>query len=110
MDFVTDLPMPNGCNELRVVIDRFTKMAHFIPLSSEAKTATDLARIFAREIWRLHGLPHDPRFTSSAWKGFSNATGIRPRMSTSFHRQTDGRTERDNQVIEAYLRPFVNQE
>ena len=116
MDFITDLPMSNGCNELRVVIDRFTKMAHFIPLASEAKTAEDLARIFAREIWRLYGLPRDiisdrdSRFTSATWQVFLATLGIKPRMSTSFHPQTDGQTERINQTIEAYLRPFINQE
>lgn len=116
MGFITDLPISNGHDELWVVIDRFAKMAHFIPLLSEAKTTPDLARIFAREIWRLHGLPRDiisdrdSRFTSDAWKDFLNVTGIRPRMSTSFHPQTNGQTERINQVIEAYLRPYLNQE
>ena len=71
MDFITDLPLSNGCTELWVVIDRFTKMAHFIPLKENTKTAADLARRFAKEIWRLHGLPRDivsdrdSRFTSS---------------------------------------------
>ena len=84
MDFITDLPLSNGCTELWVVIDRFTKMAHFIPLKENAKTAADLARRFAKEIWRLHGLPRDivsdrdSRFTSSTWKEFLNVMGIRP--------------------------------
>ena len=47
MDFITGPPLPNGCEELLVVTDKFIKMAHLIPLSSEA---ADLARIFAREI------------------------------------------------------------
>ena len=91
-------------------------MAHFIPLEKNKKTAEDLTRIFAREIWRLHGLPRDivsdrdSRFTSNTWKDFLSVTGIRPRMSTAFHPQTDGQTERVNQVIEAYLRPFLNQD
>ena len=91
-------------------------MAHFIPLQENAKTAADLARIFAKEIWKLHGLPRvivsdrDSRFTSTTWKELLNVIGIRPRMSTCFHPQTDGQTERTNQVIEAYLRPYLNQE
>ena len=91
-------------------------MAHFILLEEDKKTAKDLALIFAREIWRLHGLRRDilsdcdSRFTSNTWKDFMAVTGIRPRMSTAFHPQTDGQTERVNQVIEAYLRPFLNQE
>ena len=91
-------------------------MAHFIPLEEDKKTAEDLAQIFAREIWRLYGLPRDiksdrdSRFTSNTWKDFLAVTGIRPRMSTAFHPQTDGQTERVNQVIEAYLRLFLNKE
>jgi len=114
MDFITDLLPSEGRNQLWVVIDRFTKMAHFIPLRE--KTASDLAKIFAREVWRFHGLPadivsdRDSRFTSETWKEFLEILDIRPRMSTAFHPQTDGQTERLNQMIEAYLRAFVNQE
>jgi len=57
MDFITDLPPSEECEKLWVVIDRFTKMAHFIPLRE--KTALDLAKIFAREVWRFQGLPTD---------------------------------------------------
>jgi len=116
MDFITDLPLSEGCDQLWVVIDRFTKMAHFIALPKDGKTASDLARIFAREIWRFHGLPsdivsdRDSRFTSVVWKEFLQLAGIRSRMSTAFHPQTDGQTERLNQTIEAYLRSFVNHE
>jgi hypothetical protein len=97
-------------------MDRFTKMAHFIPLRQDEKGAEDLAKVFAREIWRFHGLPmdivsdQDSRFTSSFWKSFLALRGIKPRMSTAFHLQTDGQTERVNQTIEAYLRSFVNHE
>jgi len=114
MDFITELPPSEGCDQLWVVIDRFTKMAHFIPLRE--KTAADLAIAFAREIWKYHGLPtdivsdRDSRFTSEVWKEFLRLSGIRPRMSTAFHPQTDGQTECLNQTIEAYLRAFVNRE
>jgi len=59
MDFITDLPISDGCDQLWVIVDRFTKMVHFLPLPKEGKTASDLAKIFAREIWRHHGLPSD---------------------------------------------------
>ena len=114
MDFITDLPLSDKHDQLWVVIDRYTKMAHFIPL--QEKTASDLAVIFAREIWKHHGLPtdivsdRDSRFTSEVWKEFLKILGIRPRMSTAFHPQTDGQTERLNQTIEAYLRAFVGKE
>jgi len=116
MDFITDLPISDGCDQLWVVIDRFTKMAHFLPLLKEGKTASDLSRIFAREIWWHHGLPsdivsdRDSRFTSEVWKEFLRLSGIRSQMSMAFHPQTDGQTERLNQTIEAYLRSFTNHE
>jgi len=114
MDFITELPVSEGCDQLWVVVDRFTKMAHFVPLRE--KNAADLAKIFAREIWRFHGLPtdivsdRDSRFTSEVWQELLKKLGIRPRMSTAFHPQTDRQTERLNQTIEAYLRSFVNHE
>jgi len=70
MDFITELTFSRGCDQLWVIIDRFTKMAHFLPLKKEEKTAADLAVIFAREIWKYDGLPtdivsdRDSRFTS----------------------------------------------
>jgi len=91
-------------------------MAHFIPLRQDGKTAADLAKIFAKEVWRFHGLPtdivsdRDSRFTSEVWQEFLNLLEIRPRMSTAFHPQTDGQTERLNQTIESYLRAFVGKE
>ena len=116
MDFIPELPQSNGCTELWVVLDRFSKMAHFIPLEKDKKTAEDLARIFARDLWRLHGLPRDivsnrdSRFTSNTWKDLLAVIGIRPHMSTTFQPQTDRQTERVNLVIEAYLWPVLNQE
>ena len=73
MDFITELPASEGHDQLWVIIDQFTKMAHFLPLKTEGKTAADLAIIFAREVWKYHGLPtdivldRDSRFTSETW-------------------------------------------
>jgi len=89
-------------------------MVHFIPL--RGKTVADLAIIFAREVWRHHGLPagivsdRDSRFISDVWKEFLQFLGIRSRMLTAFHQQKDGQTEWLNQTIEAYLRAFVSKE
>jgi len=91
-------------------------MAHFLPLRKEGKTAGDLAVVFAREVWKYHGLPTNivsdwgSRCTSETWKEFLRLSGIRPRMSTAIHPQTDGQTERLRQTIEAYLRAFVGKE
>ena len=116
MDFISVLPQSISCTELWVVINRFSKITHIISLEGDTKSAEDLARIFAREIWRLHNLPRDTvsdrdsRFTSNTWKDFLAVTGIHPRISTAFHPQTDGQTKRVNQVIEAYLGPYLNQQ
>jgi hypothetical protein len=116
MDFITDLPLSADCDQLWVIVDRFTKMAHFILLKKDQKTAEHLVKVFAREIWRFHGIPtdiisdRDSRFTSTEWKQFLGILGVQPRMSTSFHPQTDGQTERINQTIEAYFRSFINYE
>jgi len=59
MDFITDLPTSEGCDQLWVIIDRFTKMAHFVPLPQNEKMAAHLAVRFAKEIWRFHGTPTD---------------------------------------------------
>jgi hypothetical protein len=88
-------------------------MAHFIPLLKDGKTANDLAIIFAREVWKYHGLPsaivldRDSRFTLEVWKEFLHLCDIHPQMTTILHPQTDGQTERLNQTIEAYIRSFV---
>jgi hypothetical protein len=116
MDCITDLPLSEDCDQLWVIVDRFPKMAHFIPLKKEQKTAEHLVRIFAHEIWRFHSIPtdiisgRDFHITSTEWKQFLGILGVRPRMSTSFHPQIDGQTERINQTIEAYLQSFINYE
>lgn len=53
------LPVSDGADEIWVIVDRHTKMVHFVPLKIESKTAAALARIFAKEVWRIHGLPDD---------------------------------------------------
>jgi hypothetical protein len=59
MDLITDLPLTEGCDQLLVIIDRYTKMMHFIPLKKKDKKAENLSIILAREIWRLYGIPVD---------------------------------------------------
>ena len=113
MDFITELPTSAGCTQIWVIVDRFTKMAHFIPLKTDAN-AEELARVFVREIWRLHGLPEnivsdrDAKFTSAFWSSLMKLLDIKQRLSTSFHPETDGQTERVNQSLEQYLRSFCS--
>jgi hypothetical protein len=115
MDFIVGLPESKGFTQIWVVIDRLTKMAHFVPMrTGEKSPAKDLAITFAKEVWRLHGLPSDivsdrgSLFISSFWKELMEHLGVELNLSTAFHPQTDGQTERVNQTLETYLRHFSN--
>ena len=96
-----------------IVVDRFTKMAHFISLETNA-TARVVADTFLNEVWKLHGLPSeiisemDVKFSGECWESLCKSLGIKRKMSMAYHPQTDGQTERTNQVLEGYLRNFVN--
>ncbi|KAL0543735.1 hypothetical protein IC582_018839 [Cucumis melo] len=110
MDFITGLPRTlRGFTVIWVVVDRLTKSAHFVPGKS-TYTASKWAQLYMSEIVRLHGVPvsivsdRDARFTSKFWKGLQTAMGTRLDFSTTFHPQTDGQTERLNQVLEDMLR------
>ncbi|KAL0549264.1 hypothetical protein IC582_013745 [Cucumis melo] len=110
MDFITGLPRTlRGFTVIWVVVDRLTKSTHFVPGKS-TYTASKWAQLYMSEIVRLHGVPvsivsdKDARFTSKFWKGLQTAMGTRLDFSTAFHPQTDGQTERLNQVLEDMLR------
>jgi len=113
VDFITQLPESQGQTKIMVVVDHFTKMAHFIGLATYA-TAKDVADTFLKEVWKLHGLPSeivsdmDTKFSGEFWESLCKALGIKQRMSTAYHPQRDRQTERTNQVLEGYLRNFVN--
>ncbi|KAA0061233.1 pol protein [Cucumis melo var. makuwa] len=98
-----------GFTVIWVVVDRLTKSAHFVPGKS-TYTASKCAQLYMFEIVRLHGVSvsivsdRDARFTSKFWKGLQTAMGTRLDFSTTFHPQTDGQTERLNQVLEDMLR------
>ncbi|KAL0537638.1 hypothetical protein IC582_026621 [Cucumis melo] len=109
MDFITGLPRTlRGFTVIWVVVDRLTKSVHFVPGKS-TYTASKWAQLYMSEIVRLHGVPvsivsdRDARFTSKFWKGLQTAMGTRLDFSTAFHPQTDGQTERLNQVLEDML-------
>lgn len=112
MDFVGPFPPSHGFDYLWVVLCRLTSMAHLIPLSTTVR-ASELAWIFVRDIVRLHGLPdsilsdRDSKFTSRFWREVHRILGTRLLMSTAFHPQTDGATERANRSIVQILRSVV---
>jgi len=96
-----------------VVLDGFTKMAYFIRLQENA-TAKKVAEGFLKEVWKLHGLPSeiisdmDRKFASEFWESLCKEVGVERKISTPYHPQTDGQTERVNQVLGGYLRILVN--
>jgi len=113
MDFVTGLPVtPRSVDAVLVVVDLFTKMTHFIPTRKTA-TAKDTADLFFHQVFRYHGLPQkivsdrDPKFISHFWKALFKACGTQLALSSSYHPQTDGQTERMNRTMEDALRSFV---
>jgi transposase InsO family protein len=113
MDFVTVLPWSNGCDAIWVVVDHLTKERHLVPCRMDVD-AKELPNLFIAHIFRLHGLPltiisdRGPQFAALFWKNLCRRLGIQPRLSTAFHPQTDGQTERMNAVMEQYLRAHVN--
>ena len=110
MDFVTHLPRTSRKHDaVWVIVDRLTKSAHFLAVRMTF-TLDEFYKLYIREIVRLHGVPvsivsdRDPRFTSQFWKSFQKAMGTQLSMSTSFHPQTDGQSERTIQILEDILR------
>ena len=113
MEFITDLPISDGYDTILVVIDRLTKMSYFIPCRKDLNPR-QFARLFLKEIIRLHGIPRDIitdrgiLFTAEFWKHTTKKLGIKRRLSTALHPQTDGQTERTNGILEQYLRAYIN--
>ncbi len=115
LDFITQLPRTkSGYDSIAVVVDKLSKMTHLIPTTTNV-TAYQFAAQFMKEIVRLHGVPkhivsdRDSKFTSHFWRQLMKCLGVEHRLSTSFHPQTDGQTERSNRTLETILRNFVNQ-
>ena len=113
-DFIVKLPKTRKGNDcVCVFVDKLTKMVHFVACREEM-SAKDFAELYIDQVWRLHGLSRefitdrDTRFTSAFWKGVTELIGTKHVMSSSFHPQTDGQTERVNQTLETYIRHFVS--
>ncbi|GJS01319.1 putative reverse transcriptase domain-containing protein [Tanacetum coccineum] len=113
MDFITKLPRtPSGYDSIWVIVDRLTKSAHFIPMNEKYKMEK-LTRLYLKEIVCRHGVPvsiisdRDPRFASRFWRSLQKSLGTNLDMSTAYHLETDGQSERTIQTLEDMLRACV---
>jgi hypothetical protein len=113
MDFVVGLPKTRKGNDyIWVIVDRLTKVAHYLPVRTNYG-GEKLAQIYVDNIVKLHGVPsrivsdRGTQFTSRFWKGLHKAMGTKLDFSSAYHPQTDGQTERVNQIMEDMLRACV---
>ena len=121
MDFIVKLPLSKlsgsvdttEYDSIWIVVDRLTKMAHFVPCQ-ETMNAIQLAKLYLIHLFPVHGLPDDvvsdrgTLFTSNFMKALCNLLAVKQKMSTAFHPQTDGQTERTNQTLEQFLRIYCD--
>ena len=113
MDFIVGLPKTrSNFDSIMMVVDRLTKIAHFIPTATTV-TAYGVAELFMREIFRHHGIPHeiisdrDCKFVSEFWTTLFKLCGTKIKLSTAYHHETDGQTEHTNRTLEDMLRMYV---
>ena len=112
VDFITKLPVVVGKDVILVVCDRLSKMTYFMAMTEET-LAEDLARLLRDNVWKLHGLPEsvvldrEPQFAAELTRELNRILGIKTKLLTVFHPQTDGQTERMNQELEQYLWFFI---
>nr|GEZ60402.1 hypothetical protein [Tanacetum cinerariifolium] len=113
MDFITKLPRtPSRYDSIWVIVDRLTKSAHFISVNEKFKMER-LTRLYLKEIVYRHGVPvsisldRDARFTSNFWRSLQESLGTNLDMSTAYHPQTNGQSERTIQTLEDMLRTCV---
>ena len=109
MDFVVGMPRSQQNHDVVwVIMDRLTKLSHFIA-NSMTYPVEKMSRMYLQQVVRLHDVPvsivsdHDSRFTSGFWKSLQAAIGTSLKLGSTFHPQTDGQTERVNQVMEDML-------
>lgn len=115
MDFIVKLPLSENFDSVLVVVDRFSKMAHFIPCK-ESLSARDLNILLFQHVYKHHGFPESiitdrgTTFMSNYFQDLAKHFQISSKTSTAYHPQTDGQTERVNNILEQYLRAYINYE
>ncbi|KAL0159827.1 hypothetical protein M9458_043552, partial [Cirrhinus mrigala] len=114
VDFVSGLPDSQGKNTILTIVDRFSKAVHLVALSG-LPSAKTTAELILEHVVRLHGFPQDivsdrgPQFTAKFWQAFCRLVGTTSSLSSGFHPQTNGQTERANQQLERFLRCFASE-
>ncbi|KAJ1580494.1 hypothetical protein NDA12_000415 [Ustilago hordei] len=115
LDFIEGLPPSRNYDSILVIVDRLTKFAILAP-THKTVMAKQTAVLLYGHLVRLFGYPdhmvldQGRQFISGAWKAFAEQMGVKHSLSTAYHPQTDGQTERVNQVIKQYLRMYCNYE
>ena len=113
MDFIVKLPCSDSYDTILTITDTFSKASIFIPCN-ETVNAEQMAKLYATHVLPHYGLPcciisdRDPHFTSMLSRELCRALGITQNISTAYHPQTDGQSERTNQRLEQYLRIFID--
>ncbi|KAJ9532950.1 hypothetical protein QJQ45_018027 [Haematococcus lacustris] len=114
MDLIVKLPAsgPKKYDSILVFVDRLTKMVHLVK-TWESMTATQYAKLFLEHVFRLHGMPRSvvsdrgPQFHNKFWAEVTKLLQVQVNLSSAYHPETDGQTERVNRVIEEMLRHFI---
>ena len=114
IDFVVGMPVQQNCDTILTVVDKATKMCHFIACS-ERISAKEVAQLYWQHVGRLHGIPsvlisdRDVRFTSRFWRELWRVLGTDLRMGSGFHPESSGQVEKFNQLLEQTLRCTIHQ-
>ncbi|KAJ9521258.1 hypothetical protein QJQ45_022966 [Haematococcus lacustris] len=114
MDLIVKLPAsgPQKYDSILVFVDRLTKMVHLVK-TWESITAPQYAKLFIEHVFRLHGMPRDvisdrgPQFKNHFWAEVAKLLRVQVNLSSAYHPQTDGQTERMNRVVEEMLRHYI---
>lgn len=110
---IKQLPLSDGMDTVLVVVDRLSKYGHFMVLKHPF-TVVEVADVILDNIFKLHGLPdsivcdRDKIFTSVFWSSLFDKLGVTLHLSSVYHPQSDGHTERLNQCLESYRRCFTS--
>ncbi|KAK3506468.1 hypothetical protein QTP70_001152 [Hemibagrus guttatus] len=111
IDFIVDVPAFEGCTCVLVIVDRFSKACRLMPLP-RPPTALEMAEYLFNHVFRYYGLPADivsdrgPQFTSRVWRAFFKRLGVTISLSSGYHPQTNGQTERKIQALPVHLLPW----